>query len=60
MPFGAGPTMVSHNVDKANIYLQIAHEMGMSNPPMPKLGPCKLEDEFCAVAAVIMVKHFMD
>jgi hypothetical protein len=32
----------------------------MSNPPLPKLGPWKLEDEFGAGAAVIMAKHSMD
>jgi hypothetical protein len=34
--------------------------MGMRNPPMPKLGPWKLEDEFGAGAAVIMARHPMD
>jgi hypothetical protein len=32
----------------------------MSNPPLPKLMPWKLEDEFRAGAAVIMSKHSMD
>jgi hypothetical protein len=31
----------------------------MSNPPLPSLGPWKLEDEFGAGAAVIMAKHSM-
>jgi hypothetical protein len=32
----------------------------MSNPPLPSLGPWKLEDEIGAGAAVIMAKHSMD
>jgi hypothetical protein len=32
----------------------------MLNPPLPNLGPCKLEDEFGAGAAGIMAKHSMD
>jgi hypothetical protein len=54
------PLTVSHNLGKINRSLQIAHELGMSNPPLPKLGPWKLEDEFGAGAAVIMLKHSMD
>jgi hypothetical protein len=42
------------NLGNINGALQIAHELGMSNPPLPKLGPGKLEDEFGAGAAVIM------
>jgi hypothetical protein len=51
---------VSHNLGKINRALQTAHELGMLNPPLPNLGPWKLEDEFGAGAAVIMVKHSMD
>jgi hypothetical protein len=54
------PSTVSHNLGKINRALQIAHELGMSNPPLPNLGPWKLEDEFGVEAAVIMVKHSMD
>jgi hypothetical protein len=54
------PSTVSHNLGKINRALQIAHELGMSNPPLPNLGPWKLEDEFGAGAAVIMAKHSMD
>jgi hypothetical protein len=54
------PSTVSQNLGKINRALQIAHELGMSNPPFPKLGPWKLEDEFGAGAAVIMAKHSMD
>jgi hypothetical protein len=54
------PTMVFQNLGKVNWDLQIAREMGMSNPPMPKLGPWKLEDEFGAGAAAIMARHSMD
>jgi hypothetical protein len=32
----------------------------MSHPPLPKLRPWKLEDEFGAGAAVIMAKNSMD
>jgi hypothetical protein len=53
-------TTVSQNLEKINRSLQIAHEMGMYNPPMYKLGPWKLEDEFGAGAAAIMARHFMD
>jgi hypothetical protein len=46
---------------KINRALKIAHELGMSNPPLPNMGPCKLEDEFGVGAAVIiMAKHSMD
>jgi hypothetical protein len=55
-----GPSTVSHNLVKINRALQIAHELGMSNPTLPSLGPWKLDDEFGAGAAVIMAKHSMD
>jgi hypothetical protein len=51
---------VSHNLGKTNRALQIAHEMGMSNPTMPKLGPWKLEDECGSGTADIMARHSMD
>jgi hypothetical protein len=54
------PSTVSQNLGKINRALQIAHELGMLNPPLPSFGPWKLEDEFGAGAAVIMVKHSMD
>jgi hypothetical protein len=54
------PTTVSQNLGKINWALQIAHEMGICNPPMPKLGPWKLEDEFGAGAASIMARNSMD
>jgi hypothetical protein len=54
------PSTVSHNLGKINRALQIADELGMLNPPLPSLGPWKLEDEFGAGAAVIMAKHSMD
>jgi hypothetical protein len=44
------PWTVSQNLGEINRTLQIAHELGMSNPPLPKLGPWKLEDEFGAGA----------
>jgi hypothetical protein len=43
------PTTVAQHLGKVNRDLQIAHEMGMSNPPMPKLG-----------AAAIVARHSMD
>jgi hypothetical protein len=52
------PTTVSQNLGKINLALQIAHEMEMCNPPMPKLVHWKLEDEFGAGAA--MAGHSMD
>jgi hypothetical protein len=51
---------VAQNLGKVNRDLQIAHEMGMSNPPMPKLGPWKLEDDFGDGAAAIMARHSME
>jgi hypothetical protein len=54
------PSTVSHNLGKINRALKNAHGLGMSNPPLPSLGPWKLEDEFGAGAAVIMAKHSMD
>jgi hypothetical protein len=45
---------------KINLALKIAHELGMSNPPLPILGPWRLEDEFGAGSAVIMAKHSMN
>jgi hypothetical protein len=54
------PSTVSQNLGKINRALKIAYELVMSNPPLPKLGPWKLEDEFGAGAAVIMAKHSMD
>jgi hypothetical protein len=54
------PSTVSHNFGKINRALQIAHELGMSNPPLPNLGPWKLKDKFGAGAAVIMAKYSMD
>jgi hypothetical protein len=53
------PTTVSRNLGKIDRSLQIAHEMGLSNPSMPKLVPWKLEDEFVAGAAAIMASHYM-
>jgi hypothetical protein len=54
------PTTVKQNMGKVNRALQIAHKLGMRDPPMPKLGPWKLVDEFGAAAATIMVKHSLD
>jgi hypothetical protein len=47
-------------VGKINRALKIAHELGISNPTLPKLGTCKLEDEFGAGAAIITAKYSMD
>jgi hypothetical protein len=54
------PSTDSQKLGKINRALQIAHELGMSNPPLPNLGTWKLEDEFGSGAAVILVKHSMD
>jgi hypothetical protein len=54
------PTTVSENLGKINRALQIAHELGSKTPPMPKLGSWKLEDEFGATTAAIMLKHSLD
>jgi hypothetical protein len=54
------PTTVSQNLGNINRALQIAHEVVMYNPIMPKLGPWKLEDEFVARTAAIMARHSMD
>jgi hypothetical protein len=51
---------IKQNLGKVNRSLQIAHELGMRDPPMPKLGPWKLVEEFGAAAATIMVKHSLD
>jgi hypothetical protein len=48
------PTNIKKNLGKVNRALQIAHELGMRDPPMPKLGPWKLVDEFGAAAATII------
>jgi hypothetical protein len=54
------PTTIKQNLGKVSRALQIAHELGMWDPPMPKLGPWKLVHEFGAAAATIMVKHSLD
>jgi hypothetical protein len=54
------PTTIKQNLGKVNWSLHITHKMGMRDPPMPKLGPWKLVDEFGAAAATIMVKHSLD
>jgi hypothetical protein len=54
------PTTIKQSLGKVIRDLQIAHELGMRNPPMPKLGPWKLVDEFKAAAAIIMVNHSLD
>jgi hypothetical protein len=54
------PTTINQNLGKVNRALQIAHELAMRDPPMPKLGPWKLVAEFGAAAATIVVKHSLD
>jgi hypothetical protein len=54
------PKLVSQNLVKINRAFQIAHEMVIYNPPMSKPGHWKLEDEFGAGCAAIMVRHSMD
>jgi hypothetical protein len=58
--WGRVPTTISQNVGKINRTLQITHELGLKTPPVPKLGPWKLEDKFGAAAAAIMLKHSLD
>jgi hypothetical protein len=38
----------------------MAHEMVMSNPPMPKLGNWKVEGEFGSGAAAVMARNSMN
>jgi hypothetical protein len=54
------PTTVSQNLGKVDRALQIAHELSLKMPPVPRMGLWKLEDEWGAAAAVIMVKHYFD
>jgi hypothetical protein len=54
------PTTIKQNLGKVNRTLQISHELGIRYPPMPKLDPWKLVDEFGAAAATIMVNHSLD
>jgi hypothetical protein len=54
------PTTIKQNLGKINRVSQIAHEMGMRDPPIPKLGHWKLVDEFGPAAATIMVNHSLD
>jgi hypothetical protein len=54
------PTTISQNLSKINPALQIAHTLGLKTPPVPKLGPLKLEDEFRAAAAAKILKHSLD
>jgi hypothetical protein len=54
------PSTIKQNLGKVNRSLQIAHELEMRDPPMPKLGPWRLVGEFGAAAAIIMVKHYLD
>jgi hypothetical protein len=54
------PTTVLQNLGKINRALQIAQELGLKTPSVPKLGPWKLEDEFGAASAVLIVKHSLE
>jgi hypothetical protein len=54
------PTTIKQNLGKVNRALQIAHQLGMRCPDMPKLGPWKLVGESGAAAATIMVKYSLD
>jgi hypothetical protein len=54
------PSTVSQNMGKINRALQITHELGLKTPSVPKVGHWKLEDEFGAASAVIMVKDSLD
>jgi hypothetical protein len=55
------PSTISHYLGKVSRALQIAHELGMRDPPsIPKLGPWELKDEFGAGEAIIVVTHSLD
>jgi hypothetical protein len=54
------PITISHNLDKVRRALQIAHDLGMRDPPISKLGPWYPKDDFGTGVAVIMVKHSLD
>jgi hypothetical protein len=54
------PSTIKQNLGKVNRALQIAHELGMRDPNVPKMGPWKLVDGFGAATATIMVNHSLD
>jgi hypothetical protein len=51
---------VSKNMCKINRVLQIAHELGLKTPLVPRLGPWKLEDGSGSAARVIFDKHSLE
>jgi hypothetical protein len=54
------PSTIYHNMGKASRALKIVHELGTRDPPLPKLGPWELKDEFGAGVAVIILTHSLD
>jgi hypothetical protein len=51
------PATIGNNLAKINGVLQIAHELGLKNPPVPILGPWPVEDNFGMGAAIVLLKH---
>jgi hypothetical protein len=54
------PTTIGHNLSKVNRLLQIAQELGLDKPPVPRLGPCPVEDDFGMGDAIVLLKHSLD
>jgi hypothetical protein len=54
------PTTIGHNLSKINLVLQIFHELGLDNPPVPMLGTWPVEDNFGMGAAIVLLKHSLD
>jgi hypothetical protein len=52
------PTTIGHNLTKINRVLQIYHELGLDNPPVPRLGPWRVEDNFGMGAAIFVETLF--
>jgi hypothetical protein len=53
-------TTVSQNLGKVNISLQSVHEIVVLNPPVSKMGPWKLVDEFGAGVMAIMANYSLN
>jgi hypothetical protein len=54
------PTTTGHNLSKINRVLQISHELGLDKPPVPMLGPWRVEGESGMGAAIVLLKHYLD
>jgi hypothetical protein len=51
------PSTVSGNLTKINRVLQISHELGLDNPPVPVIGPWPVKDSFGMGVAIVILKH---